>query len=80
MEKIGLKLYKNFIAVSPSIKKQLEIENNGKIEVIFNGIDDFLLHLEPIEKNYILYLGRIETYQKGIDLLLKAFFKISLLI
>ena len=76
-EKFGLKLYKNFIAVSPSIKKQLESANNGKIEVISNGVDNFLLHLETTEKNYILFLGRIEIYQKGIDILLKAFSKIA---
>lgn len=77
-EKIGVKFFKNFIAVSPSIKKQLEsMTHSSKIDVIFNGLDDFLLHIKSTEKNYILYLGRIEIYQKGIDLLLKAVSEIA---
>jgi len=76
-EKFGLKLYKNFIVVSLSIKEQLKSVNCGNMLVIPNAVDCSLMHLKTTEKNYILYLGRIDIYQKGIDVLLKSFSKIA---
>ena len=76
-EKFGLKLYKNFIAVSQSIGEKIESVNSGKINIIPNGVDKSLLHFNITEKNYILFLGRVEIYQKGIDVLLKSFSEIA---
>jgi glycogen synthase len=76
-EIFGLKLYENYIVVSSSIEKKLKSSNVGKINIIPNGVDNSLLHLATIQKNYILFLGRIDIYQKGIDVLLKSFSKIT---
>lgn len=74
-EKLGLKLYRNFIVVSPSLKNQLEklVPAPKRIKVIPNSVDQSLLSLEVAERNYILFLGRVDVYQKGLDILLAAF-------
>lgn len=76
-ENLGLKLYKNYVVVSPSIENKLKSSNVGKINMIPNGVDTSLVHLATIEKKYILFIGRIDIYQKGIDVLLKSFSKIT---
>ncbi len=80
-EKLGLKLYDNFISVSTYIKKKLEnkflINKSTKNVVIPNGVDEYLFDAVVSEKAYILFLGRIDIYQKGIDILIKAFEKVA---
>jgi len=75
LERFGLKLYRHFIVVSPSLKDQLEklVPAARRIDVIPNSVDESLLSLEVTERNYILFLGRIDVYQKGLDILLQAF-------
>ncbi|HSW88590.1 MAG TPA: glycosyltransferase family 4 protein [Candidatus Saccharimonadales bacterium] len=73
IENSGIKLYKNLLVTSEALKRKIEeIHAVQSIIVISNGIDK--VH-KPIEKKqkYILFLGRIEVNQKGIDLLLVAF-------
>jgi len=45
--------------------------------VIPNGIDRELLQTIPEDSGYILFLSRIDTYTKGLDLLMDAFEMIS---
>ena len=44
----------------------------ARIDVIPNGVDRALLAAEPVDGKTILFLGRMEIYQKGIDVLLQA--------
>lgn len=76
IEKIGLKTYAHIIVPSKIILKKVRIENQtAKISIIPNGIDK--IHaITRSEKKYILFLGRIEVDQKGLDLLLHAYSKI----
>jgi glycogen(starch) synthase len=80
-EKCGLRLYKNFIPGSPFLKNKLENEilkdERIKAEVIPNGVEEFLFSGRVTEKNYILFLGRIDIYHKGLDILLTAFENIA---
>jgi glycogen(starch) synthase len=80
-EKLGLKLYDNFISVSPYIKKKLKnnfsINKSIKNVVIPNGIEEYLFDAVVSDEAYILFLGRIDIYQKGIDILIRAFEKVA---
>jgi len=71
----GIKKYQHIITTSEVIKKKIEkINPNISPIVISNGITAVYKPLLK-KKNYILFLGRIEVDQKGIDLLIQAFKK-----
>jgi glycosyltransferase involved in cell wall biosynthesis len=71
-ERVYPALHDNFLFVTPvSMEKLME---KAKIcSVIPNGIDGELLQSRNEEGDYILFLSRIDTYQKGLDTLLDAF-------
>lgn len=75
VERIGLRTYRNFITITEAVKKKiLQANPNAEIQVIPNGVN-----LSEVNKRknhlgkHILYLGRIEINQKGLDLLLNAY-------
>lgn len=75
-EKMGLRTYKYFIVTNPNDTVRIQqLNGRAKIFTIPNGVEIFNAKKTP-KKNQILFLGRIEVNQKGIDLLLKAFKKI----
>lgn len=77
-ERIGLKCYKNFIVLTESIKEKIKIINpRASIEVIGNGVNLPNGAPEKNLKNHILYIGRIEVNQKGLDLMLSSYKKIT---
>ncbi len=75
IENRGLKTYRYFIVLTEAFKKKISLINKkAQIFVIPNGVslpDDKLSDyaLEP----YILFLGRLEFNQKGLDLLVEAY-------
>lgn len=73
-EKVALKVYKLGITTSKFLKEQFQrINPNCEIVVIPNGVRKHWLSQEPSDKkNHILYAGRIDIQQKGLDILLKA--------
>ncbi len=76
VENLGLKTYKHFIVTSELIKNKVEKKNtHASIELIPNGIEKIKI-AQTNKKDYILFLGRIEVDQKGLDLLLSSFEKI----
>lgn len=75
-------LYDKFIFVSEVTREKVMKKVKRKValcSVIPNGIDTALLSSLPSEadRDYILFLSRIDIYTKGLDLLIKAFEKIS---
>jgi len=78
IENTALKLYKNIVTTQEVIKRKiLEINPKCKVTVISNGIEK--VYAERNErKKQILFLGRLEVDQKGLDLLIDAFSKFSL--
>jgi glycosyltransferase involved in cell wall biosynthesis len=72
MERIYPALHNTFLFVTPVNMEKL-IEKSGMYAVIPNGIDAELLQTSDTEDDYILFLSRIDTYQKGLDTLLDAF-------
>lgn len=71
----GIKFYKYAIALN-SIHKAIlrKLNPRIKIEIISNGINEKYFKYKTGEKNYILFIGRLDVYQKGLDMLIKAFF------
>jgi glycosyltransferase involved in cell wall biosynthesis len=72
--------YRHFIAGSQSVYRELKDKARLDSDVVMipNGIDPYFLepHDTP-EENFILFVGRLDIYQKGIDTLLNAFKLIS---
>ena len=73
MEQLRPKFYRNLIFVSPETSKKFVLRKDSYVKFISNGISSDLLKLSPSEGDYLLYLGRIDIYGKGLDILLKAF-------
>ena len=73
IEKVGLKVYKKIIVVNAKTGEYISRINPAcDIKVIPNGVN--MPELKYTKgKSYILFLGRIEVNQKGLDLLLNAF-------
>jgi glycogen(starch) synthase len=69
--KLGIKHYKSFTTVSEYAKKEiLKINPKAKVSVLRNGIN--IPHNIKPSKGHMLYIGRIDINQKGLDTLLLA--------
>jgi glycosyltransferase involved in cell wall biosynthesis len=78
IEKIGIKQYKYGIALSEEMKKKiLKMHPNSEVQVIPLGIDKKLLDIKTKEDNFFLFMGRLDVFQKGLDLLLKSWAQAS---
>ena len=73
IENIGLRVYKRIVVVNQSFKYVIKnINCKADVKVIKNGVS--MPRLGKVKSgNYLLYLGRIEINQKGLDLLLEAY-------
>lgn len=72
--KIGAKLYTRVIALNADHAKSFkELNPKTLCYVIPNGVDQKYFSLPTEEEDYVLFLGRIDINQKGLDLLLQAF-------
>jgi glycosyltransferase involved in cell wall biosynthesis len=81
VERPLLRLFQHFVAVSPGIAEAIRQSVSGvRVEVIPNSSD--LQALASISSEpesagaapgYVLFLGRVDVYQKGLDRLLEAF-------
>lgn len=79
VERIGLRFYKYFLPSSPFFETKMKRINPEVIsKVIPQGISDEYFSIKAKNRGkYILYLGRLDIGQKGLDLLLKAYSKVS---
>jgi phosphatidylinositol alpha-mannosyltransferase len=74
VENLGLKTYRNFITPTESTASRLAVLRlSSEIRTIPNGITPPKAAATPAATRYILYIGRIEVVQKGLDLLVAAF-------
>ncbi|MBI5739428.1 MAG: glycosyltransferase family 4 protein [Nitrospirae bacterium] len=69
-------LYDNFIFVTDVGMDRLK-ERSRRSAVIPNGIDRGLLKVGPEEGDYVLFLSRIDSYTKGLDILMDAFVPVA---
>lgn len=74
IEKLLISQYKLIISTSRSLKNEIaNISPKSKIAIIENDVDRVNAKPSAKNKRKILYLGRIEINQKGLDLLIKVF-------
>jgi len=73
LEQVRPRYYRQFIFISGQTVKRFSLKNNANHIVIPNGVSHEFLHVPPGEGDYILSLGRIDIYGKGLDLLIRAY-------
>jgi glycosyltransferase involved in cell wall biosynthesis len=73
-ERFGMLLYRNFIVQTEAMRRLVASRRPGaRCVVIPSGLHASDFHTGPVLGDYILYLGRIDIEQKGINLLLQAY-------
>lgn len=72
-EKIWPRFYRNIIFVSDESRNRYALDRQNYIRIIPNGISGVLPETEISDSNYIVYFGRIDIRNKGLDLLLEAY-------
>lgn len=74
-ETFGIHLYRRFICVSPHMEREIRrrVATHSKTAFIANAPDAVLFSTESAEDDFILFLGRLELRQKGLDILIKSF-------
>ncbi len=69
-----IKKYENFIFLTRSMADKIgAMTSVSDYSVIPNGVDDNFFRSETKYAGYILFLGRVEKEQKGVDLLIDAY-------
>lgn len=77
-EHIFLRIARNIITSAKDMKEEIQKRYHGKnVSNIANGVSDELFRLKPEDGNFVLFLGRIDVYMKGLDILLEAFSKVK---
>ncbi len=76
-EQSALKTYDHVISISPSVMKGIGAIRGSHegLHLVYTGVDASCFIDDPVEEDYILYFGRLDTYTKGLDLLFKAYAK-----
>lgn len=69
-EKYYPRFFKNAVSISELSRKGFGLE--GRAVLIPNGFDSALLEQETVERDYVLFLGRLHIGQKGLDTLCEA--------
>lgn len=79
VEKAGLKTYRRLVAVSDPLKEKLvRLSPSAEVVTITNGVTRVCRATPDLkDKTHLLFLGRIEINQKGLDLLLSAYKSLS---
>ncbi|HVT01507.1 MAG TPA: glycosyltransferase family 4 protein [Patescibacteria group bacterium] len=79
IEKYGSRAYKYFIALTPYLDNKMKKYNPKiKTKIIPQGVSsDYLTVTKNKKAEYILFIGRLDINQKGLDLLLESFAKIA---
>lgn len=78
LEQRGIKIYKNFICLTEELKNKIKkINPDANCTVIPHGTEKVNIKSYKEGKNYILYIGRIDIYHKGLDLLLESLYKLK---
>ena len=73
-ERYGVRLYRDFLVQTHAMAALiLSMHPRARCEVIPAGADDALFELPIHSGDFMLYLGRVDMEQKGVDLLLEAF-------
>lgn len=78
VEQVGLSSHRNLVAVSEDLAAELRGRNRkAKVRVIENALPEEAFMERTRPRRDILFLGRLEITQKGIDLLVESFASIA---
>jgi glycogen(starch) synthase len=79
VERAGLPLYQRFIVVSDWLRRHIVCRRPGADAcVIPNGVDEIARTVHPAHgAGYVLFLGRLDAFNKGLDLLVAAYRQIA---
>lgn len=78
IEKHGLKFYRYYVALSEFFERKMKKYNPNVVsKVIPEGVGPEFFAIKRKTPKHILFLGRLDMGQKGIDLLLKSYAKIA---
>ena len=73
VQRWGVRLHTRFIAVSEDIATRLRRGNpTAEVSVVPNGVDRVAFDIDEPKGADVVFLGRLEVAQKGIDLLVQA--------
>jgi len=73
VERGGLRLYRDFIAVSEWLAEELRRRRpEASVATIPNGVEPAAFDVELAEPRHLLFVGRLDVAQKGADLLLES--------
>lgn len=76
-ERRGVRLYRNLVVLTESMQSRLAaLAPHATIRVLPNGVEDGLFGLTATVGAGILYIGRVDFEQKGVDLLLDAYARV----
>lgn len=72
---ISIRSYKNYLLTANSMYDLLKkkVNERSRINIVPYGIEEELFENDVSEGKYILFLGRFDIFQKGLDTLLHAF-------
>ncbi len=73
LERLRPRFYENFIFLNPETARRFPLGSEKHIEIVPNGIPPALLDVPVEDGGYVLYIGRLDLYGKGLDLLIKAY-------
>ncbi|MEY4731905.1 MAG: hypothetical protein RL681_851, partial [Candidatus Parcubacteria bacterium] len=78
IERIGLRAYRNIVVLTEEMRKTIHrYHPTASIDVIPNGVTIPSPEFHPGAKRHVLFLGRIEMNQKGLDLLIDAYRRVA---
>ncbi|MGH6821981.1 MAG: glycosyltransferase family 4 protein [Methylocella sp.] len=73
-ENAGLRFYSNFVVLSEAMRRHILARRpKARVALIENGISEDLFTVPEAPGRTILYVGRVDMRQKGLDLLLQAY-------
>jgi glycogen synthase len=77
-EQLALRGGKHFICINNEVADAIRTGyKKESVRTVYTGFDTGLLSGSRSDVNYLLFLGRIDVYMKGIDILIDAYEKIS---
>lgn len=78
IERFGCRFYKYFLPYTTFDEAKMKKVNKHIISrVVPEGVDERFFKIKRVKPKHVLFLGRYDIHQKGIDLLLKAYKLVS---
>ncbi|MFC7277368.1 glycosyltransferase [Paractinoplanes rhizophilus] len=79
IERLGVGAHDTLVAVSEDLAGELRARNpSADVRAVPNGLEPVAWHVRPRQRgDHMLFLGRLEMAQKGMDLLLDAYAQIA---